>query len=347
MTKHLSYALTVLLLLGCGQTPAGSGPAAAHTAKPAAAGTPAAQAAPQPPKPVPAQLPDPVARVNGDTIGRTEFERALRTIEGRAGSPVPPDRRDEIFRSVLDQMVAVKLLAQESTARKIEVADADVDARFGQIRQQFPTEQAFTQALAAQQTTADKVKHDIRGDLAVNKMLEQEVGTRVAVTDADVKTFYDQNLDKFKEEEAVRASHILIRVAPDADEAAKKKARAEAEDVLKQVKAGGDFAALAREHSQDGSAAQGGDLNFFTRGQMVPAFETAAFALKPGEVSGIVETQFGLHIIKVTERRPARTVPFTEVTGQIKDYLTSQKREEATSAFVESLKAKGKVEILF
>ncbi len=347
MTKHLTYALAIFLLLGCGQAPAGSGSAAAQSAKPAAAETPAAQAAPQPPKPVPAELPDPVARVNGDTIGRAEFERAIRTIEGRAGSPVPPDRHDEIFRSVLDQMVAVKLLAQESAARKVAVADADVDARFDQIKQQFPTEQAFTQALASQQTTVDKLRSDIRSDLAVNKLLEAVVGTKVAVTDADAKTFYDQNLDKFQEEEAVRASHILIRVAPDADEAAKTKARAEAEAVLKQIKAGGDFAALAREHSQDGSAAQGGDLNFFTRGQMVPAFETAAFALKPGQVSGIVETQFGLHIIKVTDRRPARTVPFTEVTARIKDYLTSQKREEATNTFVASLKAKGKVEILF
>ena len=346
MTKHFPYVLTVILLLGCGQSPAASGSAAAEAAKPAAQAT-AAQATPEPPKPVPAELPDPVARVNGDTIGRAEFERAIHTIEGRAGSPVPPDRRNEIFRSVLDQMVAVKLLAQESAARKIAVADADVDARLGQIRKNFPNEQAFTQALTAQQITADKLKGDIRSDLAVNKLLEEEVGTKAVVTDVDAKTFYDQNLDKFKEEEAVRASHILIRVAPDADEAAKKKARAEAEDVLKQIKAGGDFAALAQEHSQDGSAAQGGDLNFFTRGQMVPAFETAAFALKPGEVSGIVETQFGLHIIKVTERRPARTVPFTEVTGQIKDYLTSQKKEEATNAFIETLKAKGKVEILF
>jgi peptidyl-prolyl cis-trans isomerase C len=347
LTKHLAFALTVLALLGCGQTPAASGSAAAESAKPAA-DAPAAQATPQPPKPVPAELPDPVARINGETIGRAEFERAIHTIEGRAGGPVPAERRDEVFRGVLDQMVSVKLLAQESAAQKIVVADTDVQARLDQIQKQFPNEQAFTQALAGQQITLDKLKTDIRSDLAVNKLLEQAVGGKIpAVTDADAKTFYDQNLDKFKQQEAVRASHILIRVAPDADETAKKKARAEAEDVLKQIKAGGDFAALAREHSQDGSAAQGGDLDFFTRGQMVPAFEQAAFALKPGEVSGIVETQFGLHIIKVTDRRPERTVPFTEVSGQIKDYLSQQKREEATKAYIESLKSKGKVEILF
>src|SRR4029077_12192443 len=100
-----------------------------------------------------------------------------------------------------------------------------------------------------------------------------------------------------------------------ADEAAKKKARADAEAVLKQVKGGGDFAALAKQYSQDpGSAANGGDLNFFPKGQMVPAFETAAFALKPGETSGLVETPFGFHIIKLAERRPARTVPLQEVS---------------------------------
>jgi peptidyl-prolyl cis-trans isomerase C len=350
LIKYVTSALTLLVLLGCARTPADPAAQAAQTTPPpaAAASTPEAQAPEAaPPKPVPAELPDPVARVNGETIGRGEFERAIRTIEGRAGGPVPAERRDEIFRGVLDQMVAVRLLTQESTARHIVVSDTDVDSRFAQIRQQFPTEQAFTQALSVQQMTTDALKRDIRHDLAVSQLIESVVEPSVALGATEVKDFYDQNPDRFKEPESVRASHILIRVAPDATEEAKQKARAEAESVLKQLKAGADFAQLAKEHSQDGSAAQGGDLNFFTKDQMVPAFADAAFALKKDEISDIVETQFGLHIIKLTDRRAARTVPLSEVQDQIKDYLVGQKREAATSAFVASLKTKGKVEILF
>jgi len=357
LTKYVASALTMLVLLACAQTPADPSAKAAETPEVvtgAASSTPAMQVPPEAqtptaslPKPVPAELPDPVARVNGEPIGRGEFERAIRTIEGRAGGPVPADRRDEIFRGVLDQMVAVRLLTQESTARHIVVSDADVDARFSQIRQQFPTEQAFTQALAVQQMTIAALKRDIRQNLAVGQLLESVIDPTVTLGDTEVKDFYDHNPDRFQEAEAVRASHILIRVTPDATEEARKKAQTEAESVLKQLRAGADFAQLAREHSQDGSAAQGGDLNFFTRDQMVPAFANAAFALKKNEISDIVETQFGLHIIKLADRRAARRVPFPEAQEQIKEYLVGQKREAATNAFVTSLKTKGEVEILF
>jgi len=334
----------VLVLLGCGQPPTETTAAASESPADTQA---AAQVAPEPPKPVPAELPDPVARVNGDEIGRAEFERAIQSLEGRAGGPVPAERRDEVFRGVLDQMIAVRLLSQESTARHIAVADADVDARFAEIRQQFPTEEAFGEALAAQTMTIERLKSDIRSDLAVMQLLSAEIDPKVSVDESASKTFYDGNLERFQEDEAVRASHILIRVAPDADDAAKQKARAEAEAVLEDLRAGGDFAALAKEHSQDASAAQGGDLDFFSRGQMVPPFETAAFGLKTGEVSDIVETQFGLHIIKVTDRRAARTVPFPEVDGQIREFLQGQQREEATTAFIDALKSKGQIQVLF
>jgi peptidyl-prolyl cis-trans isomerase C len=131
-----------------------------------------------------------------------------------------------------------------------------------------------------------------------------------------------------------------------ADDATRKNVLAEAQAVLKQARDGSDFAELARKHSADGSAAQGGDLNFFTKGQMVPAFDQVAFALKPGEMSDVVTTQFGYHIIKVTERRPPSTVPFDQVSARIKEYLTGQRKQERAQAFIESLKQKAKIEVL-
>jgi len=173
------------------------------------------------------------------------------------------------------------------------------------------------------------------------------VNSKVSVQDPEVKGFYDQNMERFKQGDSVHAAHILIGVPQGATPEQKTEAKGKATAVLKTIKAGGDFATLARANSQDtGSAQNGGDLGFFPKGQMTPAFEEAAFKLKPGAVSPLVETPFGFHIIKVLERRPPRTAPFAEVSGQIKDFLTQGQREQKLEQFVEQVKAKGKVEIL-
>jgi peptidyl-prolyl cis-trans isomerase C len=177
-------------------------------------------------------------------------------------------------------------------------------------------------------------------------MMEAEAATGGVPNDAQVREFYDKNPDKFKQDEAVRASHILFKVEESADAATKKKVKDQAEAVLKQVRAGADFGEMAKKHSADGSAQQGGDLNFFTKGQMVPAFDQAAFAMKPGEISDIVTTQFGYHIIKVTERRQASTVPFEQVSDRIKEYLTEQQKQQKVEAFIAGLKQKAKIEVL-
>jgi len=183
--------------------------------------------------------------------------------------------------------------------------------------------------------------------LAIAKMLEDSLKDKVAASPEQVTAFYQQNPDQFKQPERVRASHILVAVPPTADAAAKTKLRAKAEDILKQVKAGKDFAALAKEHSEDpGSAINGGDLGFFGPGQMVGPFNEVAFKLAPGAVSDLVETQFGLHIIKVAEKQPARTIPLDEVRDKVKEYLESVNKQRETNGFVAGLRAKGKIEIL-
>lgn len=149
-----------------------------------------------------------------------------------------------------------------------------------------------------------------------------------------------------KQPERVRASHILIAVPADADAATRAHARTRAETVLKEARAGKDFAALAREHSQDPeSAGNGGDLGFLQRGQMVGPFNDATFSLQPGAVSDLVETPFGYHIIKVLEKQPARTVPLDELRPQVEQHLQNVIREKQIQAFIVGLKAKGTVEI--
>jgi peptidyl-prolyl cis-trans isomerase C len=321
------------------EQPAQPGAATTKPDEPAAAVAP-----PEPVKPVPETIPAVVARVNGENVAKADFNRLLKQMEMQAGQAVPPARRDEVYRAVLDQLVTYTALVQETRARGVKVSDGEAkqiaDARIADLRQQIPDEAAFKKALAERDMSLDRLRADIRRDLAINKMMEEALAGAPGVTDVEVRDFYDKNPDEFT---GIRASHILIK--PEGfDDASKKKARAAIDDVLKQAKAGADFGELAKKHSSDGSAQQGGDLGFFTKGRMVPEFSNAAFALQPGQISDVVETQFGYHVIKVTERKD---VPFEEATEKIRGFLSQQRRDEQQQAFVASIKNKSKIEVLF
>lgn len=339
--KLFACALLVpVLAAGCRKSPAQN--AAAAPATPLAAGA----QAPQPVKPVPQVLPEVVARVNGEDVKKADFERMIRTIEGRAGQPIPAEHRDEILRNALDQLVVYTLLAQESKARGIKVDDTEVNQKVQELRGQFPSQEAFDAALKTRGMTEDSLRHDASVDLSVNKLMDAQVAGAAAATDADARDFYDKNPDKFKQEEQIRASHILIHVDQNAPPAVRAKAKAQIESILKQARGGADFATLARKYSQDGSAQAGGDLNYFSPGQMVPQFDAVAFKLKVGQISDVVTTEFGYHIIKVTDRKPARTVPFDEAKPQIMQFLTEQKKQQHADAYIDTLKKKSKIEIL-
>ena len=297
-------------------------------------------------KPVPAQIPDVVARVNGEDVKKAEFEMAIKSIEDRARSAVPAEQRDQVYRQVLDRLIGFHLLVQEAKARKVVAPPWEVDGQVEQIKKQFPTEDAFKQMLQARGVSLDQLRNDTAQTIAVNVMLKNELEPKIVVAEADSKKFYDENKPRFRQDDAVHASHILIRTPENADAAAKAKAKTQADDLLAQIKKGGNFTDLAKAHSQDpGSAANGGDLGFFSKGQMVPAFEQAAFGLKPGETSGVVETPFGFHIIRVSEFKAGRDLTYAEVKAQIEDYLKQQLRDQKSQQFVDQLKAKGKIQI--
>jgi peptidyl-prolyl cis-trans isomerase C len=319
---------------GAGQRPAQPG-----------AQAPAAQNGPSV-KPVPATLPELVAKIDTESISKTELEHAIKAVEARAGRSVPAEQRDRVYRQVLDELVNIRLIAHEGKARNITVADADVDTQIGKIRQQFKTEDEFKAALQQRSLTLDQVKAETRTEILVNKTLEAEILPKVSVAQADLDAYYQANPDKFKAPEQVRASHILIPVNSSMTDAQKAEARTQAEGILKRVQAGEDFATLAKQYSKDSSAQSGGDLNYFERGKMVPAFDQAAFALKTGDVSNVVETPFGFHIIKVTDHKEARTVPLAEVSDRLSNFLKQVKQQELTQSFIQQLHSKYKIEIL-
>jgi peptidyl-prolyl cis-trans isomerase C len=328
-----------------GQPAPGQAPAQPAGGQPGQGGP--GQPAEAPPKPVPAVLPQVLAKIDGQPVGRDELETAVKDAEARAGRAVPADERDAVYRGLLDRVILFKLLATEAKVRGITVTPQEITDRIAQIKQQFPNEAEFQKELTKRHTTMAQLQEEQRRDLLNAKTIEAEVAPKLAVTDQDLDAFYKGNPEQFKEPESVRASHILVGVAKDAAPAAKQAAKTEAEGLLKRVKAGEDFAALAKAHSKDSvSAAVGGDLNFFPKGQMVPPFDAAVFAMKPGEISNLVETDFGYHIIKLTDRRDPRVVPLAEVKDRLAEFLKQRKQQELVQQYLLSLKTKYRVEVL-
>ena len=288
-----------------------------------------------------------VARVNGVDITRVELERAKKAIlsQNRMGmQPMNAEMTKKVEEAALQQLIAKELLYQ--AGRKLEIKDLDkqVQDKISQSKTRFGSPEAYEKALKEMDMTEKDVETFAREDTVISNFVEKEIAAKLTVSDEDAKKFYDENIDKFKRDEAVRASHILVGADAKATAEEKKKAREKAEALLKKLKEGADFAETAKKESSCPSAAQGGDLGAFGKGQMVPEFEKAAFTLKPGEVSDVVETQFGYHIIKLTEKHPAETVKFEDTKERIVSYLKQQKVQQAVGEYVENLRKKAKVE---
>jgi len=306
-------------------------PKADAVVKPEAAAKPATTAKTSPT--------DPVVKVNGTAITRSEVDRAMKVIsaQNRMGLQQPED-------AVVDQLVSAELLYQAGVKLGVPDLDKQVAAKITESKSKFADTAAFEKALKSASLTQKELEDLIRRDLTISNLVDKEIATKATVTDADAKKFYDENVDKFKQGDSIRASHILCGVDPKATDADKKKAKEKAEALLKEIKTGKDFADLAKANSTCPSSAQGGDLGFFGKGQMVPSFESAAFALKPGEVSNVVETQFGYHIIKVTEKKGAGVTKFEDVKDKIVPYLKNMKIQKGVSDYVAQLKEKAKIE---
>jgi peptidyl-prolyl cis-trans isomerase C len=197
----------------------------------------------------------------------------------------------------------------------------------------------------------DNVKADVRSGLARNKFMQAHWAGKIDITEEDARKYYDENPKQFEQPEQVKASHILIKpelTDPNADpntdpNEAKKIARTKTEDLLKQLKDGADFAELAKSHSTCPSAPEGGDLGFFPRGQTVPAFENVAFELEIGQISDVVETEYGYHIIKATDHEEAGTIAFDQAKDNIIRQLTQKKQSELADEYIESLKSKANI----
>lgn len=314
-------------------------------------GTSGVTAAEKKPEPVAAvkksgSLPDPVARVNGVAIPAADLQKALNAFnKSPSAAQVPPGKEKEVQQFLLNQMLGGELMYQVAQKTPVKDQDKKVADTVAKLKSRFKTEDEFKKGLQEQGITENDLLELIRRNVVIENYIEQVIVPKQQVTDADVKAFYDKNPETFTQPEQVRASHILISVDAKATDADKKKAKEKADALLKQVKGGADFTKLAQENSSCPSSKQGGDLGYFGKGQMVKPFEEAAWSLKPGEISGIVETQFGYHIIKVTEKKTASKIKFEDVKAKIAETLKRQKVSEAINATLEEAKKKAKIDI--
>jgi len=293
----------------------------------------------------PIDLPEVVATVNGQNITKQQLQELFNAALQASGAKVEDlNAQQQLggYTQLLQDLIMDKLVAAAASSEV--VSDADVDAELAKIKGQFPDEKAFQEQIAQSGMTPEKLKENIRTGLQQSRWMKSQVKTP-DVTDEQVKAFYESNLKEFEQPETVKASHILFMVDPDASADVVKQKEEAAAKAAQRAAAGEDFTKLAKELSEEpGASESGGDLGFFPKDRMVPEFAEVAFAQKVGDISKPVKTQFGWHVIKVTDKKEAGTVPFDQVKEQVVSYLKSTNQREAVQAVLNKLKESAKIE---
>ena len=309
-------------------------------------------------------LPPVVAKIGDEKITQEELREEFKPMmimmkESGQLSAIPPEAWKDEARDRINNIISSRILLKLAKADGYDLDMKNADEEFKNITAQVPPE-SVEETLAKQGMTVKMFKENIAKSLAIKKWIDEKESEDITVTDAEAEKFYRENQDRFKRPESVTASHILI--TPDdideekakemSDEDRKKleaelkaAARKKAEEVLAKLKQGGDFAKLAAEYSSCPSKDHGGDLGTFEKGKMADEFEKAAFALEPGNISDVVETEYGFHIIKVTDKLKPGFIPFDEVKGSLLEGLKNQKISEKLQEMIESEKKKQNVEI--
>lgn len=291
-----------------------------------------------------------VAKGKGVEVTRGELDEAINQILSQRGmniSMLPPERLPEIERNIIDQLAIEKLLLNASKSVDLKDVDKKTEEKFKEITSSVPSPEVLKQQLEKRGLTLEKLKAEIRKQIILQSTVESKVPEPKAPTEAEIEKFYTDNPARFNRDAMVRASHVLIMFkadAPAAEKAAKKKT---AEAARARVAKGEAFAKVATEVSEDkGSAANGGDLDYFRKGMMVPEFEKVAFNAKVGEVSQVFETPFGYHFLVVTDTKPAGKIPLAEVHDRIAMVIKNTQRSEGLRAYVQKLKEDAKIKIL-
>jgi len=289
---------------------------------------------------------DKIAIVNGSVITGEEFNRELSPIKqkiSQQGQKISPEQLEGIRNEILDNLINLELLFQESLNNGIKVEKEAVDSQMKLLKQKFSNDTEFKNFLSELNLSESALRLKIKKGVAIQKLIETQIADKIKISDKESKVFYDTNPDLFKQPEQIKASHILIKVEQGEDETKKSEAEQKIKNIQQKLNKGEDFATLAKEFSEGPSKNNGGDLGYFQRGQMVKPFEDAAFALKTEEVSDIVETQFGYHIIKVADKKPEKTIAYENVKENLAQHLKQEKTNQEVKLYLQKLREKSKI----
>jgi parvulin-like peptidyl-prolyl isomerase len=288
-----------------------------------------------------------VASVNGVLIPKAYLEREVRRFEEQAlsqGQLVDESQSDQLNRQALDTLIDIELLYQESQRRGFEISEERIEEQLNSLRTQFGDEEGYAAALEQIGISDGELRTELGRQLAIQEMIDKDITPATTVSEQESTDFYENNPAFFFSPEQVRASHILILVSPDAGEEEKSEARSRITEIRKRIVAGEDFAELAGQFSEDNSSMNGGDLGFFQREQMVKPFADAAFSLGIGELSEVVTTQYGFHLIRVTDRKAESVVPFEQVQLKIFEYLQREKVMVAIEELAAQLRSQAEIQ---
>lgn len=281
--------------------------------------------------------------VDGVKMTNAQLDADIKKRMDAFKDEISPDKLEqamaEIRKSLVDDFVLRTLLSKEVKAKNVTVTDREVEKILDGMKSQMPPGMTLDDLVKMNKIDLAKMKGEIALNIKINKLVEQELGGKGKVDEKEIGEFYEKNLDKFKKPETVHARHILISKSPEDNEKSLTDKKAKAEDLRGKLQKGADFADLAAKNSDCPSKENGGDLGTFTRGQMVKAFEDAAFSREKNSVGPIVETDFGFHIVQVIDHQPPATQKLDEdAKKKIRTYLESQKRQAAFDQIVKRLK---------
>ncbi|MBU0758830.1 MAG: peptidylprolyl isomerase [Candidatus Omnitrophica bacterium] len=289
-----------------------------------------------------------VAKVNGEAINEKTLDAAMANfIENQKmfGHEIKEEDKSELRANILQELISAELIYQESKKAKLRDIGKEVDDQFENIKKGLGSDEEFKKVLEDRGIIEKDLKEDIKKGISIKKFLDEKVYSDIKVSEEEKKEEYEKNKDRLDVPEQVKASHILVRVKEDASDEDKKAAREKIGELRKRVASGEDFAEVAKENSEDGSAPRGGDLGYFGRGQMVKPFEDAAFSMEIGDISPVVETQFGCHILKVTDKKAPHLLTYAEVEKEIVAFLLNKHKKEKLDSLIEDLKKKAKIKI--
>ena len=283
-----------------------------------------------------------VVTVNGKQISRFEVDQAVQTLLMQHREQIPPDQMSEaksaLWKQAMEHLINQNLLVQEADRQGIKADEKSVEGRFSEVSGRFPGPKEFHEVLGSMGMTEQEFRQEIRLNLKIESLLDKKLSGARKVTDEEVNTFYRDHPENFRTSEQVRASHILIAFKPEEPQQERDLKRSKISRLRDEIEGGAAFEELAQQNSDCPSKAKGGDLGFFERGRMVKPFEEAAFKMKKGEVSQVVETEFGYHLIKVTDRKEPGVVALDQVRQKVASYLDSQNKEKQIGDFLTALR---------